>query len=154
MTDQEMRDRMKEIDEERDTLRKEREKYEKYFYDKKSKEKAKDHEKYIGKCFVSKNISENEEKHIKAFKILKVLEHPNEDCVECITLIDGYRYTCWNEFGVQHMTLPLWTPNDTGRFLHAEPDPLMIDFYEEVTQDDFNKLYTSYKSDIESKINF
>ena len=43
MTEQEMRNRMKEIDKERNNLRKEREEYEKYFSDKSLKEQLNNH---------------------------------------------------------------------------------------------------------------
>lgn len=45
MTEEQMRQRMKEIDEERDKLRSERQEYEKYFSDKKRKEELDDHKK-------------------------------------------------------------------------------------------------------------
>ena len=53
MTEQEMRNRMKEIDNERNMLRKEREEYEKYFSDKRIKEQLDNHKQYVGKCFLS-----------------------------------------------------------------------------------------------------
>ena len=59
MTEQEMRDRMKEIDNERNKLKEEREEYEKYFSNKRLKEQLNDHKQYIGKCFTSKNESNN-----------------------------------------------------------------------------------------------
>ena len=62
MTEQEMRNRMKEIDNERNKLKEEREIYEKYFSDKKSKERLEDRKQYIGKCFISKNEQNNKQK--------------------------------------------------------------------------------------------
>ena len=89
MTEQEMRNRMKEIDNERNKLKEEREEYEKYFSNKRLKEQLNDHKQYIGKCFISKNEPSNEQKQIKAFKVLGILENPNERYAECIALIDG-----------------------------------------------------------------
>ena len=74
MTEQEMRNRMKEIDNERNKLKEEREEYEKYFSNKRLKEQLNDRKQYIGKCFISKNEPSNEEKQIKAFKVLRILE--------------------------------------------------------------------------------
>ena len=58
MTEQEMRNRMKEIDNERNKLKEEREEYEKYFSNKRLKEQLNDHKQYIGKCFISKNVKQ------------------------------------------------------------------------------------------------
>lgn len=151
MTENEMRKRMKEIDKERDNLKSERQKYEKYFSDKKRKELLECHSKFEGKCFSTKNLSGNEYSHIKAFKILKVLSEPNEHYAECIAIIDGLRSSCWNEFGIQGMTLPLWIPNAL-RLMSRESDPKVIDMYEEISQEDFVALYNTYKKEIADKI--
>ena len=146
-----MRDRMKEIDKVRDSLKEERQKYEKYFSDKKRKKLLESYIKFEDKCFSTKNLSENKYSHIKAFKILKVLSEPNEHYAECIAIIDGFRSSCWNEFGIQGMTLPLWIPN-TARLMSRESDPKVIDMYEEIPQEDFVALYNTYKKEIEDKM--
>lgn len=151
MTENEMRERMKEIDKERDDLKLERQKYEKYFSDKKRKELLECHSKFVSKCFSTKNLSGNEYSHIKAFKILKVLPKPNEHYAECIVIIDGLRSSCWNEFGIQEMTLPLWIPN-TLRLMSKESDPKVIDMYKEISQEDFATLYSTYKKKLQDKI--
>ena len=151
MTEEQMRERMKEIDTEREELKSERQKYENYFYDKKRKELLDDHKKFEGKCFITKNLSENEHRYIKAFKILKVLSEPNERYAECVVLIDGYRSSCWNEFGIQGMTLPLWCSNKL-RLMSKETDPKMINMYEEISLEEFNTLHNTYKREIADKI--
>ena len=70
MTEKQMRKRMKEIDEERDKLRFERQEYEKYFSDKKRKEELDNHKNYIGKCFMTCEKVENEQKCVFILKSL------------------------------------------------------------------------------------
>lgn len=150
MTEQEMRNRMKEIDEERNNLRKEREEYEKYFSNKKLKEQLNEHKQYIGKCFISKNELSNEQKQIKAFKVLD-LENSNERCAECIALVDGYESNCWNVKAIKNQVIGLWTHNKL-RLMNSELDPKVIDFYREISQEEFETLYREYKNDLEDKV--
>lgn len=151
MTEQEMRNRIKEIDNERDKLREEKLKYEEYFFNKKRKEALDNHKSFIGKCFVTKGLSENQEKYIKAFKIIEVLDNPNENYALCVVLIDGYRYTCWNEYGIQIMTLALCTSN-TRSMISKASDPLVIDLYKEFSQSEFESLYKKYQNKLDDKV--
>ena len=151
MTEQEMRNRIKEIDKERDNLRKEKEEYEKYFSDKKLKEQLNNHKQYIGKCFLSKNESSNEQKQIKAFKVLRILENPNERYAECIALVDGYESNCWNVKAIKNQVIGLWT-NNTLRLMNKETDPKVIDFYKEISQEEFETLYREYQNNLEDKV--
>ena len=151
MTDEQMYERMKEIDKERDKLRSERQKYENYFEDKKRRELLDDHKNYIGKCFVTCEKIENEQKYLKAFKILNILDSPNERYASCIALIDGCRSTCWKEYGVQIMTIGLWTMNKL-RMMRSNSDSKVIDFYKEISQEEFENLYAIYKGTLEDKV--
>lgn len=151
MTEEQMRKRMKEIDKERDKLRFERQEYEKYFSDKKRKEELDDHKNYIGKCFTTCEKAENEHKHIKAFKIIDVLDSPNERYASCAVLIDGHRSTCWKEYGIQIMTLGLWTMNKL-RMMSKESDPKIIDFYKEITQEEFEQISVGYLNKLTDEI--
>ena len=151
MTEQEMRNRIKEIDRERNNLRKEREEYEKYFSDKRLKEQLNNRKQYIGKCFISKNESSNEQKQIKAFKVLRILENPNERYAECIALVDGYESNCWNVKAIKNQVIGLWTHNKL-RLMNSETDPKVIDFYKEISQEEFETLYREYENDLEDKV--
>lgn len=151
MTENEMKERIKEIDKERRELKAERQEYEKYFSDKRKKEELNNRIKFEGKCFSTKNLSSSEHKHIQTFKILKVLSEPDETYAECIVVIDGCRSSCKNKLGVQIMTLPLWESN-AYRLMSKESDPKMIDMYKEITQEEFNSIYEKYKQEIESKV--
>ena len=151
MTEQEMRNRIKEIDKERYNLRKEKEEYEKYFSDKRLKEQLNNHKQYIGKCFISKNESSNDQKQIKAFKVLRVLESPNERYAECIALVDGYESNCWNVKAIKNQVIGLWT-NNKFRLIGSETDPKVIDFYKEISQEEFETLYREYQNNLEDKV--
>ena len=151
MTEQEMRNRIKEIDKERNNLRKEKEEYEKYFLDKRLKEQLKKRKKYIGKCFISKNELNNEEKQIKAFKVLRILENPNEEYAECIALVDGYESNCWNVKAIKNQVIGLWT-NNKFRLMNKETDPKVIDFYKEISQEEFETLYREYQNNFKDKV--
>ena len=151
MTEQEMRNRMKEIDNERNMLGKEREEYEKYFSDKRIKEQLNNHKQYVGKCFVSKNEPSNEQTQIKAFKVLGILENPNERYAECIALVDGYESNCWNVKAIKNQVIGLWKHNKF-RLMNSESDPKVIDFYREISQEEFETLYREYNNDLEDKV--
>lgn len=151
MTEQEMRNRIKEIDKERDNLRKEKEEYEKYFSDKRLKEQLNNHKQYIGKCFISKNELSNEQKQIKAFKVLRILENPNERYAECIVLVDGYESNCWNVKAIKNQVIGLWTRNKF-RLRNSESEPKVIDFYKEIPQEEFETLYREYQNNLEDKV--
>lgn len=150
MTEQEMRNRMKEIDKERNKLKEEREKYEKYFSDKKLKEQLDDYKQYVGRCFTSKNFRENEQNQIKAFKVLEILESPNERYARCVALIDGYESNCWNVKAIKNQVIGLWTHNKL-RLMNSESDPKVIDFYKEISQEEFEKLYIEYQGELDDK---
>lgn len=143
MTEDQMEQRMKDISEEMKKLRLEQKEYEKYFSDKKKKEELESRQNFIGKCYISKDLKDC----IKAFKIIKLID-TNENEALCITLIDGYRYTCWEEYGVQIMTLPLWYP-DMLKTMGKETDSKMIDFYKEINQEDFDSMCKVYKQKID-----
>lgn len=151
MTDLEMKNRMKEIDEERNKLSLEKRKYEKYFEDKKKKEELNSRRSYIGKCFISKDDVRNENKHIKAFKIVDILNEPNTSYANCVTLIDGYENNCWNTRAVKSQVVGLWHYNKI-QLCHDISDPKMIDFYEEITQEEFKSLYKEYINSIELEV--
>ena len=140
MTDDEMRDRIKEIEKQRQELSDEKRKYETYLYEKKKQKDRKKRECFIGKCFVTKDDRRNETKYIKAFKILKLEDEKSDKYAECLIVKDGYHNTAWEEKGVMTSVLGLWTAN-TMRMLSNPNEPKMIDMYKEITQEEFDKLF-------------
>lgn len=148
MTEQEMQKRIKEIDEERYRLRKEKEEYEQYLSEKWLKEQLENHKQYIGKCFASKNKQDNEHSEIKAFKILKILDSPNEECAECLALVDGYESNCWNVKAIKRQVIGLWLPGKL-RLMNCKSDPKVIDFYKEISQEKFELMYKEYQRELD-----
>lgn len=152
MNEQEIRKRMKEIDQERYKLSLEKKEYENYLYDKLTQDRMKDHKEFIGKCFTIKDTSKNNKnKPVKAFKIIEILEVPNENYALCVALIDGFRSTCWMDYGVQIMTLGLWN-SDANRMIGNPSDPRVIDFYDEISQEEFEGLYREYTGKLEDNV--
>lgn len=139
MTEEEMKNRMKEIDEIRASLRDERNIYEDYFDKKKRGKEMESRRCFIGKCFASLGIKENKYSYVKAFQILDVLYPPNERYAECLAIIDGVRTSAWEEKGVLKMVIPLWTHNVT-RLMPKEGDLKIIDYYQEIEEDIFNDM--------------
>ena len=144
MTEKEMRSRMKEIDKIRNELKNEKEEYENYFYKKRLDQELEDRRKFIGKCFDIRyiNVNNNNNKWLRAFKIIDILEEPNSRYANCIALMSGYRNTAWSEYGIQVMTLPLWVPNSNR--LMSKYELNMIEFYEEISAEDFAKMFSKY----------
>lgn len=147
MTEQEMRERMKEIDDERNRLRAERQEYEDYFERKRQEARKTEHQQHIGKCYVKhgpsilKNNANLE--GIVAFKILKVLPEPQEHRAECLVIADGYRYSSGDVRGITIENLSLWAP--AFNHMMAKPtDPKVIDNYKECTIEEFADLYKKY----------
>ena len=106
---------------------------------------------YIGKCFISKNEPSNEQKQIKAFKVLGILENPNERYAECIALVDGYESNCWNVKAIKNQVIGLWT-NNKFRLMSSETDLKVIDFYKEISQEEFETLYREYQNNLKDKV--
>lgn len=151
MTEEEMLNRIKEINQETKKLSLEKREYENFLFNKKKNERFESHKRYIGKCYISKGFVGNENKYIKAFKIIKILDKPNENKALCTALVDGYRTTCWKEYGIQNMVLDVWGYNKY-RMINEESDPKVLDFYNEITQEEFERLYREHLNKIEDNI--
>ena len=151
LTEQEMRERIKEIDKIRDELTKEKREYERKLYDQERKNILEAHREFEGKYFMTMNYPKNTNKEIQAFKILRVLDEPNERYAECVALVDGYESNCWNVKAIKFMVLPVWCKN-TNKMISNPSEPRMIDMYELVDEEDFLSLYNTYIQEINSKL--
>ena len=148
MTEKEIRSRMKEIDKIREELKNEKAEYENYFNQKRLEQELEDRLKFIGKCFVSNYncVQDNNNKWLRAFKIVDILEEPNSRYANCIALISGYRNTAWSEYGIQVMTLPLWCSNNNRIMSSNEPN--LIEYYEEISNEEFKEMVEKYKDNL------
>ena len=151
MTDEEKRERIKELDKDINKLREERNKYQEELISKKRNNRIEERKKFVGKCFVQKsgidNIGNNN-KEIKAFKILELLDEPNENYARCLVLHGGMSDNCWTEQSIKVKVLGLWTKN-IARLMYRESDPDVIDFYKEIPNKDFEILFDDYLGDLE-----
>ena len=143
MTDEQRREHMKEIETQLDKLREERREHEKYFREKNKKTKYEEHCSFTGKCFVTKELNDNKNKHVKAFKVLEVLEL-NENYARCIILTNGIERNCWDTHSIKIEVLPLWTQNKMS-MIYSEEDLKVIDYYREISSDEFDALYRTHK---------
>ena len=149
ITEDQMKERMKEINTEMNQLMEEQAKMNSYFRDKKRQEKLNEHKSYIGKCFVIKNDdSSNKYNYIKAFKIIDIDER-SIDYALCLCLINGCRGSS-EEYGVQIMTIGLWI-NNVVRMIPKPEDPKIIDFYKEVKDKEFCAMYETYREKLNEK---
>lgn len=146
MTDAEICSRIKEIDKIREELNNEKAEYENYFYQKRLEQELEDRRKFIEKCFMLDYDCVQNNKWLRAFKIIDILKEPNSKYANCIALINGYRNTCWVEYGIQCMTLPLWFPN-SNRFM-SKNEPNLIEFYKEISAESFKKMAEKYKDNL------
>ena len=136
MTKNEMKERIREIDKERNRLAEEKQSYEKLL------------RQHIGECYIPTFRINEKDRYIKAFKILEVSNEPNESYARCLVVVDGIRSNCWKESGVVLMTLGLWTYNDL-RLMNRESDPKIIDCCRMISEDEFNALFKQYMTNIE-----
>jgi hypothetical protein len=151
MTDEERKEHIKELDKDIEKMRKERNEYQEQLLNEKRNNKIEERKRLIGKCFIQKtgidNVGNNN-KEIKAFKILELLDEPNEDYAKCLVLYSGLSDNCWNEFSIKIKVLGLWTKNIT-RLMHRESDLDVIDFYNEISNEKFEVLFDDYLRDLE-----
>ncbi len=151
MTDEERKEHIKELDKDIEKMRKERNEYQEQLLNEKRNNKIEERKRLIGKCFIQKtgidNVGNNN-KEIKAFKILELLDEPNEDYAKCLVLYSGLSDNCWNEFSIKIKVLGLWTKNIT-RLMHRESDLDVIDFYNEISNEKFEVLFDDYLGDLE-----
>lgn len=151
MTDEERKERIKELDKDIERMRKERNEYQEQLLSKKRNNKMEERKKLIGKCFVQKtgidNVGNNN-KEIKAFKILELLDEPNENYAKCLVLYKGLSDNCWSELSIKVKVLGLWIKS-VARLMYRESDPDVIDFYNEISNEKFEVLFDDYLRDLE-----
>ena len=132
--------RIEEIEKQRNELAKERDAIRKEIDDENKKEKYNKRMENIGKCFVLKKGLKSESfPNVIAFKILSIDSEEKSQYARCLTITSGYRYTCWPEKGIINQVLSLWF-YDTNRMMHKPTDKCTIELFEEIPEEEFNKL--------------
>lgn len=137
-----MRLRMKEINNERDKLKEEYNKYEMYFYKKKQEKEREVQKRCIGKCFKLKSYESNK---IKAFKVLNISEYSLDDA-NCVTLIETENK---KEISVQNIYIFGYAKL---QLMHRESDPKFLDMYKEISQEEFIDIYNEYVREMGNKV--
>lgn len=147
MTEDEMKKRIKEIDDETYKLKEERKTYKEYLKNENLRKEYENHKSYIGKYYKLNEVDKQEIKHIKAFKIIDVLKDPNEKFATCLILGHGNRNNCWTEYGIDINIIGLWTSIYPQLF--TQEGLKVIDYCGEITEDEFMKLYDEHLKIIE-----
>lgn len=145
MTDEEKREQIKSLNYKINALRKERDEYKEQLEEEKKNKDLEDRKKYVGKYFVYNGyrIRDSKSDGIKAFKVLKVIDEYSATCLilckctdDCGNLID--------KIAIKIANVGLWTHN-VMRFMHTTKDPLVIDYFTEITNEEFKIMYDEYE---------
>lgn len=143
MTEEQIKNRLREIRKTEEALREERHAYEKTLEEERKRKIIENRQAFVGKCYSLNQSVPCRHAYIKAFKILEILNSPNENYALCLTLVRGLRNTCFQEFGVLLETLPLWN-YDTMVRVPSKDELRMIDCYTGISEDIFNEKVKSH----------
>lgn len=139
MTDEQKRERMHEIDKIRDELKKERREYEQYFETMKRQQEREQRETYVGKCFLQRTTC-YEHNDVIGFKVLGISEEISNPSAICIAIVSD----CKSKLeGVVKKQISLWS-HDVLTMMPMNT-PKIIDYYNEVSEEEFNKVADKYR---------
>lgn len=131
-----MRLRMKEIDNERNKLKEEYNKYQTYFYKKKQEKEHEVQKKCIGKCFKLKSYENHD---IKVFKVLNIDDEFNLGVsAKCLALIKAE-----HKIEISIKEIRIFDYKNLS-IMHRETDPKFLGMYEKISQEEFIDLYNEY----------
>ena len=127
MTNEEKRKRIELLEKGMNKLRKERDKLQKQINNDRQKKELKKRMKLVGKCFSMNAMSDvylsNENSNIKAFKVLEVFDYQDKS--------------------IKIGAIGLWIPNEL-RLVSDPSQPMVIDFYDEISNEEFESLFNDY----------
>lgn len=97
------------------------------------------HKDIVRKCFKMRNDGYD---GVEAFFVIKVLNSPNENYALCFCLTKKDTCDAFSNYaiGTKIMVLPLWN-NVILKMVYREDDEKIIDLYEEISLDEFRKIY-------------
>ena len=130
--------RIKEIEEERDKLAIERDKLQSEIREEKEKIEKEEKSSFIGKYFKAINKS-NSYKDVIAFKILSLDIYDPLKTARCLAIIDNTKEKVDKNIGVINQRMHLWS-YDTLRMMNKKGDALTIDFFKEISEEEFLKI--------------
>lgn len=98
------------------------------------------HKDIVKKCF--KTIRKDGYVGVEAFFVIKILDSPNENYALCFCVTKKDTNNAFRDYaiGTKVMVLPLWTYS-TLRMAYKQKNAKMIDLYEEISLDEFKKIY-------------
>ena len=148
--------RIDELEEIINSARRERDSLKKEISDEQYKTINNERRKYIGKCFKLINDKKRSESYsnIYAFKIISFDRDEDDRLlsdVRCLTLCNGYRYTCWQENGITSQVISLWSP-DKRRLMSSVNDTKTIDCFKEISNEEFTELLNKNIEDIKKLV--
>ena len=139
MTNEEMTKRINEIDNEREQLKQEKEKYLRQLETVKLKNKYKEHKKCIGNCYIATKYREKYP-HIIAFKIIDVPDSSYQDRAVCITISSNNFPKC---LSVNNEILSLWS-HDRDCLMPTEGALQVIDKYRRISSEEFDDMLNEH----------
>lgn len=152
MTDEEKRDLIEQLNIKINELQEQRNRYRDELEEKSKNARLEKRKQFINRCFSINGMRKKENTHadIKAFKIIELLEPPHENNALCVALRDGTLYDK-KEKSIGIEILPLWRWNQL-RLMHKKEDLNMIDFYREISLEEFEEMYKVHEQNIRSEI--
>lgn len=139
MTNEEMTKRINEIDNEREQLKQEKEKYLRQLETVKLKNKYKEHKKCIGNCYIATKYREKYP-HIIAFKIIDVPSSIYQDEAVCVTISSNSFPKC---LSVSNEILSLWS-QDKVCLMPIKGTLQVIDKYKQISSEEFDDMLNKH----------
>lgn len=104
---------------------------------------------YIGHFF--KAIEKYE--GIEAFKIIDVLDPPNEKYALCLCVTCGDSNNAFENYskGIRMLVVPLWVPA-SWRMISKKDNKKVIDQYEEIDKEKFTNIYTNMQKTLSENL--
>lgn len=143
MTKHECNEKISELNKKIKALYSEKKVYENYIYEENIKWEIAEHKALEGKCFITRGLKNNKNFHVKAFKVITVLEKPNTRYAECLAVIDETTNIARKSIGISKTVLPIWSYNQLSIKSGIEGNR-MIDFYSEISYEEFDSIVQSY----------
>ena len=143
MTEQECYEKISELNSKIEKIRSEMKTYRDYIDKEKNMREITKRKSTEGKCFLSKGLRDNKNFHVKAFKVISVSEIPNTRYAECLAVIDETANIAQKSISISKTVLPIWSYNRLT-IQGSINGNRMIDFYQEILQEEFDSIVHSY----------
>ena len=147
--------RLKEINEQMNLLRAERNKIEEEMRDELKKKEQDEKIPFVGKCYKIKKSALRRDTYypyLVAFKILDVNINGDSRDARCVCVHNGLiKMNCG--LGIKNEVVSLWS-FAAKRMIYKPNEPRLIDNFQEITEDEFNEILNNTLEDIKTKTDF